>query len=211
MAGTRYVSMNSSETFPLVRPFRPCGWALLLVLGLTSRLWAASPPPLLLEDYTDTKTNRLGVERLVVDDRGAGSRSTATTQYTNGVVSVRGELVPGRGVPGFISVVSLLRPEGKPQDLSGFTGVRLKVKVLKGILCVQVASTEIQNFDYHTSAPLAGTQGEFREVRVPFRELKRAWSPPSALNLKTITSLNLVSFGMTKDTFSYQVDELGFY
>lgn len=203
--------MKSSGTFLFVRSFRPCGWAILLVLGLTSRLWAASPPGLLLEDYTDAKTNRLGVERLLVDDRGAGSRSTATVQYTNGVASVRGELVPGRGVPGFISLVSLLRPEGKPRDLSGYTGVRLKVKVLKGILCVQVASTEIQNFDYHTSAPLAGTQGEFREVRIPFRDLKRAWSPPSALNLQSITSLNLVSFGMSKDTFSYQVDELGVY
>lgn len=183
----------------------------MLILGPITRAWAGSPPGLVLEDYSDSKTNRLGVERLLVDDRSAGSRSTATTQYTQGVVSVRGELVPGRGVPGFVSLVSLLRPEGQPKDLSGYTGVRLKVKVLKGILCVQVASTEIQNFDYHTSPPLAGTQGEFREVRVPFRELKRSWSPPSALNLKTVTSVNLVSFGLTQDSFAYQVDELGFY
>ena len=171
----------------------------------------AAAPPLLLDDYSDPKLNKNGVERLLIDDKTAGSSSQATQKCENGVLSVKGDLVPGRGVPAFISEVSLFSAEGKPNDLSGYLGVRLRVKVTKGILCVQVGSSEIHNYDYHTSAPIAGKRGEFQEVRIPFKEMKRAWSEQTVLNLKSITSVNLVSFGMAKDSFAYEVDEIGFY
>jgi hypothetical protein len=174
---------------------------------------AAQPAtaPLLLDDYSDPARNKNGVERLLIDDKAAGSKSQATQKCENGVLSVKGDLVPGRGVPAFISEVSLLSADGKPKDLTGYQGVRLRVKVTKGILCVQVGSSEIINFDYHTGAPISGKRGEFQEVRIPFKEMKRGWSEQSALNLKSITSVNLVSFGMAKDAFAYEVDEIGFY
>jgi hypothetical protein len=171
----------------------------------------AAVPPLLLDDYSDPKLNKNGVERLLIDDKTLGSSSQATQKCENGVLFVKGDLVPGRGVPAFISEVSLFSAEGKPKDLSGYVGIRLRVKVTKGILCVQVGSSEIHNYDYHTSAPIAGKRGEFQEVRIPFKDMKRAWSEQTVLNLKSITSVNLVSFGMAKDTFAYEVDELGFY
>ncbi|MBN8246281.1 MAG: acyltransferase family protein [Verrucomicrobia bacterium] len=118
---------------------------------------------------------------------------------------MRGDLVPGRGVPAFISLVSFLSAEGKPGDLSGHQGVRLRVKVTKGILCVQVASAEITNFDYHTGAPIAGGRGEFQEVRVPFKNLKHGWSEQTALNLKSITSINLVFFVTVSHSFRMEV------
>jgi hypothetical protein len=89
--------------------------------------------------------------------------------------------------------------------------VRLRVRVTKGILCVQVGSTEIQNYDYHTSAPITGKPGEFAEVRIPFKDLKRAWSEQTALNLKSITCVNLVSYALARDSFAYEVHELAFY
>jgi hypothetical protein len=171
----------------------------------------AAPSPKLLDDYSDPARNQNGVERLLIDDKTAGSQSQATLKCENGVLSVKGDLVPGRGVPAFISAVSPLSADGKPQDLSGYEGVRILVKVTKGILCVQVGSSEIDNFDYHTSAPITGKRGEFQEVRLPFKEMKRAWSAPTQLNLKSITSINLVSFALAKDTFAYEVDEIGFY
>ena len=42
-------------------------------------------------------------------------------------------------------------------------------------------------------------------------DMKRAWSEQTTLNLKSITSVNLVSFGIAKDAFAYEVDEIGFY
>jgi hypothetical protein len=171
----------------------------------------AGATPLLLDDYSDATRNKNGVARLLIDDKAAGSKSQATQKCENGVLSVKGDLVPGRGVPAFISEVSLLSADGKPKDLTGYQGVRLRVKVIKGILCVQVASSEINNFDYHTGAPIPGKRGEFQEVLIPFKEMKRAWSEQIVLNLKSITSVNLVSFGLAKDAFSYEVDEIGFY
>lgn len=166
---------------------------------------------LLLDDYSDRTRNHLGVARLLIDDQAAGSQSRATQTVENGVLAVAGELVPGRGVPAFISLASPLAADGTATDLSRYAGVRLRVKVIQGILCVQVGSAGVTNFDYHASAPLAGGAGGFQEVRIPFKALKRAWSEQTALDLESVTSVNLVSFGLARGAFAYEVDELGFY
>lgn len=181
-------------------------------------LWAlaaiAAPPaaaPLLLDDYSNPKTNKNGVDRILIDDKAAGSKSRATQTCKDGVLTVKGELAPGRGVPAFISEVSPLAADGKPVDLSAYQGVRLRVNVIKGVLVVQAGSTDVQNFDYHSSAPIAGGRGRFQEVRIPFKEMRRAWSEQTSLNPKTIISVNLVSFGAARDSFEYAVAEIGFY
>jgi len=184
---------------------------LSFTLGPDTGHAATAPTPALLDDFSDPKHNAHGIDRLLFDDKGVGSQSHATQQCGHGILKVAGELVPGRGVPAFISVVSLLTPDGKPQDLTGYAGVRICVKNTKGLLSVQVGSADIQNFDYHASAPLAGRRDEFQELRVPFKDLKRSWSEQVPLNLKSVTSVNLVSFGMAKDTFAYEVKEIGFY
>lgn len=183
--------------------------AALISHAVLASLHAATP--LVLDDYSDPKVNKRGVERLLIDDKTAGSKSQATHKCENGVLTVKGELVPGRGVPAFMSEVSLLSADGKPGDLTGYQGVRLRVRVIKGTLIVQVGSSEIQNFDFHSSGPIAGKGGEFQEVRIPFKEMKRGWSEQTPLNPKSITSINLVSFGVAKDSFEYAVDEIGFY
>jgi hypothetical protein len=193
-----------------VRPSAPLG-LLLAVVALS--LTAAAPvvAPLLIDDYSDPTRNRSGLERLLIDDKMVGSGSKATQRCTNGVLFVQGNLVPGRGVPAFISQASLLAAEGKPRDLTGHQGVRLRVKVIQGLLCVQVASASVTNFDYHAGPPIAGKRGDFQEVKVPFKDMKRSWSEQTPLDLKSLTSVNLISFGMAKDAFAYEVDELGFY
>ena len=193
------------------RNVRTFATALLVAEFLLLGTARAAVAPLLLDDYSDPARNKNGAMRLLIDDKAAGSKSQATQKCEKGVLTVKGELAPGRGVPAFISQVSPLSTDGKAKDLTGYQGVRLRVKVTKGILCVQVATSEITNFDYHTGAPIAGKRGEFQEVKIPFKEMKRAWSEQTALNLKSITSINLVSFGMAKDAFTYEVDEIGFY
>ncbi|MBN9691526.1 MAG: CIA30 family protein [Verrucomicrobia bacterium] len=190
--------------------FLAVGFAGLLInLGPMA---AESPKvPLLLDDYADARLNQFGQERILVNDASVGSRSQATPKCEKGVLSVKGDLVPGRGVPAFVSYVSLVAGEGKTKDLTGYTGVRLKVKVTQGILSVQVGTAGITNFDYHTSTPIVGKRGEFQEVRIPFKDMKRAWSEQTPLNAKSITSVNLVSFGLARDAFAYEVDEIGFY
>ena len=205
------MKMKLIPSSPTTRP-KPLATILITALFALGSVEAqAAATPMLLDDYSDPTRNKNGVERLLIDDKAAGSKSEATQKCENGVLSVKGTLVPGRGVPAFISEVSLLSADGKPKDLTSYQGVRLRVKVIKGILCVQVGSSEIANFDYHTGAPIAGKRGEFQEVRIPFKEMKRAWSEQTTLNLKSITSVNLVSFSVAKDAFAYEVDEIGFY
>lgn len=204
--------MNLHSSTPLGRnKILPAITLLIAIVALGPIAALAATEPALLDDFSDAQRTSHGAERLLIDDKGLGSQSHATQKCESGVLAVDGELVPGRGVPAFISLVLLVSSDGKPQDLSAYDGVRLRVKGKQGILSVQVGSSEIQNFDYHTSAPIAGKRGEFQEVRIPFKDMKRAWSEQTALNLKSITSVNLVAFGMAKDAFAYEVDEIGFY
>ncbi len=171
---------------------------------------AQAAAPALIDDFAASDHTTGGAGRLLIDDKGAGSLSHATQQCEKGLLKVEGELVPGRGAPAFISIPLLLAPNGQPQDVSAYVGVRLRVKLGQGPLSVQVSSTDVQNFDYHAAAVVA-RRGEFVEVRVPFKDLKRAWSEQTPLNAKNVTSVNLVAFAMAKTTFAYEVDEIGFY
>jgi len=202
--------MNSHSSFLGDRRRVRCA-LLLLSLSLALLGARAATFPALIDDFSDAQHTHGGAPRLLVDDKAMGSQSHATQTCSNGVLAIQGELVPGRGLPAFISVPLLLSTDGQPQDLSAYEGVRIRVKITKGILSVQVASSDVQNFDFHTSGPVTGKRGEFQEVRLPFKAMKRGWSEQTTLNLKTITSVNLVAFGLAKDAFAYEVDEIGFY
>lgn len=191
-------------------PFFPALFVLVLATGTLTPAARAAADPALVDDFAAPAVTARGAGRLLIDDQGAGSKSHATQRVTDGVLHVAGELAPGRGAPAFISVPLLLQPEGKPVDVSAYTGVRLRVKVLQGALTVQVSTADIANFDYH-SAPAAVTRGEFAEVRVAFADMKRAWSPPTPLSKQLVTSVNLVAFAMAPGAFAYEVDEIGFY
>jgi len=124
---------------------------------------------------------------------------------------MKGTLTPGRGSPRFISIPLILTADGSPQDVSQYEGIRILVKVSQGTLMIPDASSEIVNLDFHTSAPLTRQLSEFTEVRIPFADLKQIWTAQTPLNLQTITSINLVSAGMTPGTFAYEIDEIAFY
>ncbi len=179
--------------------------------GVASGLRAETAALKTVDDFSAADHTSRGAARLLFTDEQAGGRSQATQQVADGVLKVSGEITPGRGMPGFVSVPLLLSADGAPQDVSAATGVRLKVRVIKGSLSVQEASAKIQNFDFHASAPLARSGQDFVEVRIPFAKLTRAWSEQTPLDAGTVTSVNLVSAGMAPGAFAYEVDEVGFY
>ena len=165
--------------------------------------------PQTLDEFNSDMLTSLETPRLVFTDVDLGGKSEAKLDYSEGILRVEGKIVPARGQPGFVSLVLLLSSKGEPQDLSAYEGIRLKVRVLKGGLQVLAASTEIQNFDYHTAA--VKRSGKFQEIKVPFSDLKRVWSEQTTLNLETITSINLVASGIQPGSFVYEIDEIGFY
>jgi hypothetical protein len=199
---------NTPMNHPLLRcpPVVP---ALLLLLATCGPALRADTTAL-VDDFSDPARTSRGAGRLLVDDAGAGSKSRATQRVEKGVLIVQGELTPGRGVPAFISIPHLLTPDAKTQDVSAYTGVRLRVKIAQGTLTVQVSSADIDNFDFH-SAPVVAKRGEFVDVRVPFADMKRAWSAQTPLSTQLVNSVNLVAFAMAPGQFAYEVDEIGFY
>ncbi len=84
-------------------------------------------------------------------------------------------------------------------------------RVNKGNLSVSANSSEITNFDYHAAQVSRQSDGEFHEVRIPFSQMKRAWSEQTPLNTNTLTSLSLVAFDIQHGAFDFEIDEISFY
>lgn len=178
-------------------------------IAFTTSLQASEPAPLLDDFSADALTN-YGTPRIVINDASIGGTSSAQTVAQDGVLHVKGQLKPSRGQPAFVSLALLTAPDGSPVDLSAYQGIRLRVSVLKGTLSLQIASTEVQNFDYHSIALSRDGKG-LQEIRIPFQDLKRIWSQQTALNLATITSINLVASSLQPGSFAYAIDEVSFY
>jgi hypothetical protein len=164
-----------------------------------------------IDDFSDPKTNSLGIARVFVDDTSAGGQTRVQQSVDGGVLSANGEILPPRGQPGWASTVLLLNPQGLPQDASAYAGIRLLVRVNKGNLSVSANSSEITNFDYHAAQVTRQPDNAFHEVRIPFSQMKRAWSEQTPLNTKTLTSLSLVAFDIQPGSFDFEIDEISFY
>ncbi len=164
----------------------------------------------LLDDFSDVQNNSLGIPRMIIDDTTAGGKSTSTQTVADGVLSSAGDLAPPRGQPGWVSLILLLGENGTPVDISQYEGVRMNIHVTKGMLSLSVNSTDVQNFDYHAAMIEAGGKG-FKEVKIPFKSLRRAWSEQTKLNAESVASVSLVAVGLQPGSFAFEIDEIGFY
>lgn len=165
----------------------------------------------IVDDFSHPNNNSLGIKRQFLDDKVAGGNSQATIKVIDGKLHISGEIEPPRGQPGWASSVLLLNPEGLPQDVSKFSGIRLLIKLHSGNISISANSTDISNFDYHSAMLMVQADGKFHEIKIPFDSMKRTWSEQTKLNTTTINSLSIVAFGMQKTPFEYQLDEVGFY
>jgi len=164
-----------------------------------------------VDDFSNNKSNNLGIPRQFIDDKIAGGQTHTEIDVSGGKLHIKGEIVPPRGQPGWASSVLLLNAEGIAQDASKFKGVRLLIKVDNGNISVSANSIEVTNFDYHAAMVAVQSDGKFHEVKIPFTSMKRAWSEQTELNAATINGLSIVAFGMQKTSFNYEIDEVGFY
>ncbi|MGC4071154.1 MAG: CIA30 family protein [Nibricoccus sp.] len=170
----------------------------------------AESSPALLDDFSDAESTSLKTKRILVSDNVAGGQSRMSQKSSGDTLTIEGELSPPRGSPGWANLILPLSPDNTSRDVSAYTGVRLRVKVVTGMLSVQACSPEVTNFDYH-NAMVTARPDEFQEVRIPFQKLKRSWSEQTPLNLKNITSINVLAVGFAKGPFAFAIDEIGFY
>lgn len=165
----------------------------------------------IIDDFSNDTLNSIGLPRQYLSDTMVGGGTQTELDIKNGVMHIKGEIVPPRGQPGWASTVLLLDGEGKPVDLSEYKGIRLLVKINSGNLSISANSTEVENFDYHSSLVKIASDGNFHDVDIPFDSLKRTWSEQTSLNTVTINSLSIVAFSLQKASFDYEIDQVSFY
>lgn len=200
--------MKSNNTF--TRRVRSLKFMVIGGMALFGSLTAYALEPT-IDAFNDPVNNDLGIARLYVDDSTAGGQTSMQHRVKDGILSVKGEINPPRGQPGWASTVLLLDPQGLPQDASAFEGIRMMVRINGGNLSVSANSAEIDNYDYHAAVVTRQADRAFHEVRIPFSSMKRAWSEQTELNAGMLTGLSLVAFDMQKGDFDFEIDEISFY
>lgn len=75
------------------------------------------------------------------------------------------------------------------------------MRVTAGTFGVLAASAGIENCDDHVRF-VPRSSGGLRGIKIPFSELKRLRSEQTSLNVRTITSINLVASGLQKGSFA---------
>jgi hypothetical protein len=188
--------------------------AMATLLTLSSSAFSAALNPALnsvVDNFNDANNTKLGTSRVLITDSTSGGKTTTELAVVDGVMQLKGDIIPGRGQPGWSSLALPLGPMNVPQDASKYDGIKLLIKINKGNVSISANSTEVVNYDYHSSPVVVSSDGKFHEVKIPFESMKRLWSAQTKLNTKTLTSLSIVAFSSQKSTFDFAVDQVSFY
>lgn len=164
-----------------------------------------------IDDFNNAQNTQAGLQRQFMNDSIAGGSTQTDNSVSSGIMYLKGDITPPRGQPGWASSILPLAEMGMPQDASQYTGLRLLVKINSGTMSVSANSTEVSNYDYHSSPVAVAADGKFHEVKIPFTSMKRNWSEQTALNAATLNSISITAFAMQKASFDFEVEEIGFY
>ena len=191
----------NKSTFNSVKTF-----AIASMLGLSSSAFGS-----VIDDFNHAKDTNLGTPRVLITDSSSGGKTTTVLAVVDGVMQIKGDIIPGRGQPGWSSLVLPLGQMNETQDASEFDGISLRVKINHGNVSISANSTEVVNYDYHSSPVVVSSDGKFHEIKIPFESMKRVWSAQTKLNTQTLSSLSIVAFSPQKSSFDFAVDKVSFY
>jgi len=165
----------------------------------------------MIDDFTAPANTHFGQPRQYLNDSMAGGATQDTHSVKNGILQVTGTITPPRGQPGWSSTVLPLAALGQAKDVSEFEGIKLRVRISQGNINLSANSLDITNFDFHASPVVVKTDRKFHEVKIPFKEMKRAWSAQTPLNTTNLTSLSIVAYSLQPAAFDYEIDAVSFY
>ena len=183
----------------------------LSITAATSTVVIARESTLMIDGFDHQKQTNKGIERVFITDAAAGGGTQAKSSIKDGVIHLKGDILPPRGQPGWSSLVLPLSAMGQAYDASEFDGVRLTLKISKGSFSISANSSEVTNFDYHAAPIMVKADEKFHTIDIPFESMKRAWSQQTTLNKKTLNSLSIVAYGLQKSSFDFEVDAVSFY
>ena len=172
---------------------------------------SAEPLALTVDSFTKAELTDMGFPRMFLSDESVGGGSRHESAFSNGILALKGEIVPPRGQPGWVSSVLPLSEMGAVKDLSQFSGVKIKIKINKGNISLSANSAEVTNYDYHTAAVAVQPDGQFHEISIPFESMQRTWSAQTKLDTTTINSLSIVAYDLSKSSFDFAIDNVSLY
>lgn len=186
--------------------------SLLLLLSLN--LSAAQPDEKassLIDNFSDTTNNNYGFPRQFLNDSMMGGKTVAAQEMKDNKIHLSGNIVPARGQLGWSSTVFLLEGQDIGKDLSAYKGIKVRLKLNTGSLSISANSTEITNFDYHSTVLAVPVDGKYHDISVPFDSLKRAWSAQTTLNTASINSISIVAFGLQPSDYDFVIENISLY
>ena len=201
----------ASLTTNLTKVFTASALLCVSIFGHAVEAIPASTSTELIDDFEDSTNTSRGFPRIFISDTSTGGSSSTKQSLLNGLMQVKGKIIPPRGQPGWSSSVFPLAQMGEGLDASQFKGLILKIKVNTGNLMLSANSTEITNFDYHTAALIVPSDQNFHKIKIPFNTMKRLWSEQTVLNTKTLNSISLVVASPLEAEYDFVIDDIGFY
>ena len=163
----------------------------------------------LLDDFSDSTVSACGRPWRRSLDSVVGSNSTLNTRYEDGQLRVWGTLKPAPGRPAFAQLVLEFDDLGTPFDVTAYEGVRVRIRVVKGPLLLQLLTTGVTNFDYH--AVTLPVQPDMQTLELPFAQFRQLWSPPVKWTGKDVRGVVLSASGFAPVEYEFVVDRLEFY
>jgi len=211
-------------------PRHPNGWktcyllvALLSLLGCASSASsaAASAPKsgsLLVDDFEDRNLeSAVGLSWIIVADDQMGGNSKVHLSIArpgaNGsraALRITGNVAQGFQFP-FAGVWALTRPDGRPNDLSAYRGIRFYARGPKGSYLAGLRHIQArQGISFVASFEV---QPEWTRVEIPFDKLQRypPTGPAVEFTAKNTLMVGISTAGRFQGEFQVEIDQVELY
>ena len=164
----------------------------------------------LVDDFaSDTLASTLGTMWRVVTDEAIGGTSEIETAVSDGVLRVEASLRPGPAGIGFVELVLPLDATGVPRDVSGWDGVRVRLRALSGPLALKLQTADVGTVDYH--AVVLEPSATAQELTLPFSGFRQLWSAQVPWTGRRVLAVALSSGGMEAAEVAYDVESIEWY
>jgi hypothetical protein len=202
----------------LGKAIRQLSMKALALVSLTAAAWGQSTAETqawntaVLDDCeTADNSSSIGTQWKPSLDTDRGGTSSLNWFSTESTIGVEGfiEPIPGSMGPGTAGMVLPLGPDGSEFDISGWDGIQLTIRNEGAPLLLRIHTAEINNGDHF--AVMIPESAKFETLKFSFRELGQVMSAQQPWSGKSVSAIELVSFGWTTQQFGWELDEIGFY
>ncbi|MEP7218914.1 MAG: hypothetical protein ABI876_08345, partial [Bacteroidota bacterium] len=96
-----------------------------------------------------------------------------------------------------------------PLDVSGFIGIRLRIKSAKGALAMKAMTSGVKNYDFHAMA--IERTSDFQQFDIPFASLRQIWSAQVPWSGKDMRGVAFWVSGFAPTDYDFTIDSIELY